>query len=447
MELKTLIEEADSLKKEIETLRPISRDLENKIIQKFRLDWNYHSNNIEGNSLTYGETKSFLLHGLTAQGKPLKDHLDIKGHNEAILWLDDILKNNIPLTEKFIRELHQLILVEPYDSPAITPDGQQTTKRINIGEYKRQPNHVKTATGEIFYFSTPEETPAKMHELLAWYNDSLDLMHPIILAAEFHYKFIIIHPFDDGNGRISRILMNLILMKNGYPPIVIKTNKKDDYFRALRQADGGEETFFRKYIIEQEIDSLNLFLNGAKGNEIEDDDDIDKQIALFKASINVEDAKEERAIPIQSKLFENSIKPLLESAYNKVSKFNDLFRDVIFKSDIFNAVTLLETKSFKTIKYLENHINKSFNSNSSFTQLKLTFTWTDFDHVEYAPFSCHSEVTIELSRFKYVIKYEDIKLERRYHIDLNEKDIKRIVNKMASDILYRIQSETIEKED
>ena len=223
------------------------QDADIKIIQKFRLDWNYHSNNIEGNSLTYGETKSFLLHGLTAQGKPLKDHLDIKGHNDAILWLDDILKNNTPLTEKFIRELHQLILVEPYDSPAITADGQKTTKRINIGEYKRQPNHVKTATGEIFYFSTPEETPAKMHELLTWYNQSIDLIHPIILAAELHYKFITIHPFDDGNGRISRILMNLILMKNGYPPIVIKTNKKDEYFRALRQADGGDDSFFRKY--------------------------------------------------------------------------------------------------------------------------------------------------------------------------------------------------------
>ena len=104
----------DDLKKEIDALRPISKDLEAKIMQKFRLDWNYNSNAIEGNRLTFGETKTFLLHGITADGKPLKDHLDIEGHNNALLLLEDIIHENRPITEAFIRSLHEMILQKNY---------------------------------------------------------------------------------------------------------------------------------------------------------------------------------------------------------------------------------------------------------------------------------------------------------------------------------------------
>src|SRR5690606_29582399 len=134
---------------------------ESRIMQKFRLDWNYHSNKLEGNSLTYGETKALLLFGITAQGKPLKDHFEITGHNEAINWVLEILKGDYPLTEHFIRELHKLILKEPYQVDAVSPEGLPTKRWITIGQYKTTPNHVKTKTGEIFYFATPEETPAK----------------------------------------------------------------------------------------------------------------------------------------------------------------------------------------------------------------------------------------------------------------------------------------------
>src|SRR4051812_17707494 len=121
MEYAELIYRIDALKNEIDALRPLSAEIEGRIMQKFRLDWNYHSSNIEGNSLTYGETKTFLLHGLTAEGKPLKDHLEIKGHNEAIQGLEDIIKGERPLTEHAIKSLHQVILGEPYEIPALTP--------------------------------------------------------------------------------------------------------------------------------------------------------------------------------------------------------------------------------------------------------------------------------------------------------------------------------------
>lgn len=109
------VEKAIALKKQIDALRPLKPEDEVRIMQKFRLDWNYHSNNLEGNSLTFGETKALLLFGITAQGKPLQDHIEITGHNEAVNWVLDIIKQERPLTENFIRELHKLILKEPYE--------------------------------------------------------------------------------------------------------------------------------------------------------------------------------------------------------------------------------------------------------------------------------------------------------------------------------------------
>src|SRR6185437_4636070 len=150
-----ILGEVDALKMQIDELRPLPEDVEGKVMQKLRLDWNYHSNAIEGNRLSYGETVAFLMEGITAKGKPLKDHLDIRGHNDAINFLLSIVKDSRPISEADIRNLHAMILVEPYDTKAKTAEGLSTTKRITLGEYKTSANHVKTATGEIHYYATP----------------------------------------------------------------------------------------------------------------------------------------------------------------------------------------------------------------------------------------------------------------------------------------------------
>jgi Fic family protein len=278
------------LKEKLDTLRPIKPEDEMRIMQKFRLDWNYHSNNLEGNSLTYGETKALILFGITAQGKQFKDHLEIQGHNEAVEWVLDVVKQDRPLTENFIRELHKLILKEPYEVDAITSDGKPTKKLIKIGEYKTTPNHVKTKTGEIFYFATPEETPAKMYDLIRWFEDKSknEGFNPILVAAEFHYRFIRIHPFDDGNGRTARILMNFILLQNGYPPVVVKTQDKENYFRVLQLADAGNLEYFLDYITQNLIHSLEIMISGAMGESVEEEDinteikELEKKLADLK---------------------------------------------------------------------------------------------------------------------------------------------------------------------
>jgi len=287
--------QAIQLKAELDALRPIDKEQEDRIMQKFRLDWNYHSNHLEGNSLTYGETKALILFGVTAQGKPLKDTLEITGHNEAINWVVEMVQGERPLTENFIRELHSLLLQDSYKESK-NEKGENVPRKISAGKYKTTPNHVQTATGEIFYFATPEETPAKMTELLDWYKKKAleKEVNPILLAAEFHYKFIRIHPFDDGNGRTARILMNFILMQFGFPPIIIKTEDKANYFAALQMADAGNIEAFITYIAQNLYRSLEIMIAGSKGEDIEEDDKDEVSRKIKELERKIKDLKENK---------------------------------------------------------------------------------------------------------------------------------------------------------
>jgi Fic family protein len=198
--------------------------------------------------------------------------------------VEDVVKDERPLTESFIRELHKLLLKESYKSPTVTKDGIPAQKIIKVGEYKTQTNYVLAKTGETFYFATPEETPALMDDLIQWYRKKSEdkKTNPILLAAEFHYKFIRIHPFDDGNGRTARILMNFILMRVGFPPVIIKTEDKMNYLSVLQQADAGILEPFLEYITENLVRSLEIMISGAKGESIEEDGDFEKEMALLK---------------------------------------------------------------------------------------------------------------------------------------------------------------------
>ena len=139
------------------------------------------------------------MKGLTAGGKPIRDHEEITGHDQAITFIIDCIEDDQPLTKAFIRHLHKLILVRPFWIEARTKEGQPTKRLIKVGEYKTEPNHVETQSGAIFYFAEPIETPAKMQELVEWFRNRSETaeLNVIKLAAEFHYKFVRIHPFDD----------------------------------------------------------------------------------------------------------------------------------------------------------------------------------------------------------------------------------------------------------
>ncbi len=316
--------QAKRLKAELDALRPLDPAQEARIWQKFRLDWNYHSNHIEGNSLTFGETKALLLHNITASGKPLKDHLEIHGHNGAIHAVLDFVKGGEPLTEAFVRQLHQMILRERYEVAAETPGGLPTKRWIEVGMYKTAPNHVKTKTGETFHFSEPFETPAKMQALVDFVNQAMadPETDGLALAAQVHYQFVVIHPFDDGNGRMARLLLNFILVRYGYPPAIVPTETKEDYFAALRMADGDDLPAFVEFVAARVVESLGIMLSGARGDEIEKIDDLFKRLELIQELgaqkfTQLSEVKSEAALRL---IFQNFILPMCQQMHGAAER-------------------------------------------------------------------------------------------------------------------------------
>ena len=222
-----MFEIIDDLKAKLDQHRPLSPAIVKNLHEDIILRWTYHSNAIEGNTLTLLETK-VVLEGITVGGKALREHFEAINHRDAILYVEDIIKKQEPFSEWQIRNIHQLILKNIDDE--------------NAGRYRQQNVLISGATT-----NPPDHTLLndKMAQFIDWYNTEAHKLHPIERAAKVHADFVSIHPFVDGNGRTSRLLMNLELMKAGYPPSVITVDNRLAYYEALDQwmAYGNSEPF------------------------------------------------------------------------------------------------------------------------------------------------------------------------------------------------------------
>ena len=347
------IDKIGILLERIKTSDKISDEQLKKFNDKIRLEFNFNSNHIEGNTLTYGETKLLLIFGKTEGVHELREFEEMRAHDVAFKFIKDIAGDiNFKLTENTIRELNKIILVSPFWKEAKTDNGQNTRREIKIGQYKEFPNSVRLQNGEIFEYASPLETPIKMKELLDWYHleSNKKELSPIEIAAIFHHKFVLIHPFDDGNGRIARLLMNYILIKNELTPVVIKSSDKKNYLNALNQADSGNLNAFIKYIGEQVLWSLELYIKAINNESIEEVDDIDKEIEILKRKLTTKKdiiIKKEREIIHE--FLVKLLDPLFFKIYNKHTRFNELFYE---NSTYLNII--YDNREFKKEKY--NHI-------------------------------------------------------------------------------------------
>ncbi len=193
------------------------------------LELTYTSNAIEGNTLTAVETTMVIEQGITVAGKPLKDHLEAIDHFEAIRYVRDLARRPIPLAEMDVRNLHRLVMLR--SSPDIA------------GRYADQGRYVLTDTGR-HSFPSPVEIPALMGDFAAWLGGAA--AEPLT-AFTAHRRLVEIHPFNDGNGRTARLLMNLVLIRGGYPPVAVRPEDRPAYIASLQQAQagGGNEAFDR----------------------------------------------------------------------------------------------------------------------------------------------------------------------------------------------------------
>jgi Fic family protein len=264
-----LLYSVDSLKNQLDGYRPLKEKehLWQAIQEKIRSEWTYHSNAIEGSTLTLGETIFFLQYGLTVEGKPFKDFLDARNHAEAIALLYEYVAEDRPISEGFIKEINALLLSGASYTKAIDQFGNPTKKPATPGEYKKLPNTVLRPDGTIHQYIHPLQVAVEMEYLCKWINKNIYTQHPVIISAVAHYNMVRIHPFDDGNGRGARILMNVILIKTKYPPAIIKMENRRKYLEALEHGDKGNLTPFVEFVSQSLIDTATEMLKVLKNNE------------------------------------------------------------------------------------------------------------------------------------------------------------------------------------
>lgn len=213
----------DKLKEKLNKYRPLSKDVIQNLHEDLVLRWTYNSNAIEGNTLTLQETK-VALEGITVGGKTLREHFEAINHRDAILFIEELVKKKELLCELDIKSIHSLIL--------------KNINSENAGAYRKTNVIISGAEHKPPHFL---EVPQQMHNFIQWYDENSKTLHPIELAARVHIDFVGIHPFIDGNGRTSRLLMNMELMKGGFPPAIIKVEDRLAYYRALDLAHTKKE--------------------------------------------------------------------------------------------------------------------------------------------------------------------------------------------------------------
>jgi Fic family protein len=203
-------------KQRLDALRPVSRAALLALQKSYDVDLTYTSNAIEGNTLTLRETAELIEHGITVGGKPLRDHLEAVDHYSAVLWVRELAEKDTPLDESTARELHRRIVAR--SQPEIA------------GVYSTLPRRI---AGSPVVFPNPAKIPQLMQEFGAWLGK---LETTPAASFDAHFRFVAIHPFSDGNGRTARLLMNLLLLRSGYPPVAVRPEDRKTYLDALEHA-------------------------------------------------------------------------------------------------------------------------------------------------------------------------------------------------------------------
>ncbi len=203
------------LKAKLDSFRPLPAEMVKNLHEDIIIRWTYHSNAIEGNTLTLQETK-VVLEGITIGGKTLREHFEVMNHREAILYIEQLVQQNEPLSEWQIKSLHARVLKNSDTENA----GRYRTINVLISGANHRP-------------PAPMQLAQKMSEFMLWYATTAQTIHPVERATRVHADFVGIHPFSDGNGRTARLLMNLELMRSGFPPTIMAVEQRLDYYNAL----------------------------------------------------------------------------------------------------------------------------------------------------------------------------------------------------------------------
>lgn len=247
-DINVMLKEVDVLKEQLSSLRPLPEEALKKIQDAFDIEYTYESNRIEGNTLTLQETALVVNEGVTISGKSMREHLEAINHAEAISYIKDIAKQDIEISERTIKEIHALIL--------------HGIGRENAGRYRNVPVMI---SGSTHMPPQPYLIEKQMEDFILRFKQmEAENVHTVLIAAYLHDELVRIHPFIDGNGRTSRLLMNLYLLRHGYVIITLKgsNDAKVSYYMALEKSHTEQlPEDFQKLVIEAEIAALQKYLS------------------------------------------------------------------------------------------------------------------------------------------------------------------------------------------
>jgi len=241
--INSLLKEIDKVKSSLQKLRQYDSY---RIAQALELEYTFESNRIEGNTLTLKETDLVINEGLTISGKSMREHLEAINHQEAIAYIKHLVEKKSVFNEHALLAVHNLIL--------------RGIDQSNAGKYRQVQVMIK---GSKHVPPAPYLVPKQMEDYFIWYRQQQNKLHPVVLATEMHERLVTIHPFIDGNGRTSRLVMNLILLKHGYVIANLKGDAKSrmNYYLALEQAQTQQsKSDFTELIAQTELDALNRYI-------------------------------------------------------------------------------------------------------------------------------------------------------------------------------------------
>lgn len=427
----------ESLHASIEAKGKIPEDILRKIEYKLRLECNYNSNKIEGGTLTRAETRSVMIGNITVDGKPLKDIREMEGHDDVMKDILGIGKGEKRISERRILDMHRKIIVPETEA-----------KKPEIGRWKTNANEIINYRGEKFSFTPPDEVPDAIHALLNWLNAGLDKLHsnqkdapnPLLLAFEFHLKYLTIHPFFDGNGRTARLLTNLVLVSLGYPPFwVTEDGEKEAYNRYLTdvQSYGGHPDLLYRFMAGLVERSLQMTLDAVEGREIDDPDDWSKKLRLFKSSLAAEDAlRVARTKESTDAVYEKSIRATIQALMEKLQQFDELF---VTKKMWFGVGS--SSISVETIDHLKT-IMPNYNYQAD---EQLTFTYGLEGYKKRRdPVSIRCRVIWKLKAYEYACYIEDAgkdeQYQKRYDEFYSPDEIDSIVSQCGGILFQQLES-------
>lgn len=414
--------------------QPLSESARNQLHSKQDLLWSYNSNHLEGNTLSYGETELLLIHGEVAGNHSARDVDEMRAHHVAVTMIRQWAQEDRELTETDIRNINQILLKEPFTKKTVTEEGIPASRLITPGVYKREPNHVKTASGELFRFAEPFEVAAKMeaftrHLRKPLPNNAFDIAAHL---SSLHHEFILIHPFDDGNGRTIRLLLNYVLLRDGLPAIVIKSAEKTQYLQALRLADAGEYEALVEFLLNCMKYALDLGVKAIKGESLEEPDDADMKLALLKKRMLSQKPTEPVSTKQQWEFCRNYILPYFTQFVLKFSQKDDMFarnKRQMFITSIQRITIVTTPAEFQT------SIEQTEWNSQALKEVRISDLCEGF--LGTCKTSFDTIITTKFYFCPFMVVMDDIQLP--YDSLLTDNEAKALVSKKLEELIKKIE--------